>query len=216
MQNNSNSSRLWQKLRPAIAILGGLIILIWLTELADGLIFNGSLDQYGIRPRTVSGLYGILWAPFLHGGMGHVMANTMPILILGGLIILSRSIKDFLLAFVIILLVSGLGTWLIGQNGSVHIGASGLVFGFFGFLLMMAWYDRRVLNVAVAALVIFFYGSIIWGIIPRGNGISWQSHFFGLIGGCLAAYWLVHRRQPQETPKIEEDNILRITENDLW
>jgi len=195
MRNQTSNGRLWPKLKPAIIILGSLLILIWLAELADGLFFNGRLDQYGIRPRTVSGLYGILWAPFLHGGMGHVMANSMPILILGGLIILSRGIKDFLLASITILLISGLGTWLIGASGSVHIGASGLVFGFFGFLLAMAWYDRRLVNVAIAALVIFFYGSIIWGIIPRGNGISWQSHLFGLLGGGVAAWWLARPRE---------------------
>lgn len=216
MRTDSPGDRLWQKLKLPIAVLGTLIILMWLSELADGLFFQGSLDQYGIRPRTVTGLYGILWAPFLHGGFGHVMANTMPLLILGSFIILSRNVKDFLTASLFIVLFSGFGTWLVGQNGSVHIGASGLVFGYFGFLVMMAWYDRRIINIVVAALIIFFYGSIIWGIFPRGNGISWQSHFFGLIGGGIAAYLLVHRHQTTdlESP-LEEDDILRITKNDL-
>lgn len=190
MQGNEHVNALWQKSKMPLAVLGGFIALIWLLEILDWLIFKGTLDGYGIKPRTVDGLLGIFWAPFLHGGMRHLMANTVPILILGGLIVVSRGIREFFLVTGVVMIISGLGTWLIGPSLSVHIGASGMVFGYFGFLLLMAYFDRSCQAIVVAGVVLFFYGGLVWGVLPRADGISWQSHLFGLIGGVMAAYLL--------------------------
>ncbi|HUM72415.1 MAG TPA: rhomboid family intramembrane serine protease [Chloroflexota bacterium] len=212
MQANKQATNLWERARTPLMVLGGFIFLIWFVELVDWLIFDGALDGYGIKPRTVNGLIGILYAPFLHGGFGHLMANTMPILILGGLIVISRGLKEFLIVTGLVMVIGGLGTWLVGPSFSVHIGASGLVFGYFGFLLLMAYFVRSCQAIVVAAVVLFVYGGLIWGILPRGDGISWQSHLFGLVGGILAAYLLGKNQIDQLTaPAGEppmEDNIV--------
>jgi membrane associated rhomboid family serine protease len=194
-------------------ILGGMVLFMWLVEGVDALIFNGALDGFGIRPRTLDGLYGILYAPFLHGSFGHLMANTIPLLVLGWFVLLHGT-KRFIFVTITVILISGLGTWLIGPPHSVHIGASGLVFGYFGFLLLNSWFERSLASVLWAVLVFFLYGSLMWGVLPQGNGISWQGHLFGFIGGGLAAYLLAKR--PSAPPSSDEDDILRIRSEDLW
>ena len=214
---NRQTSVVWEYMQTPLLILGGFIVFIWLVELVDFYLLNNTLDQFGIHPRTVRGLYGIFTAPFLHGGLGHVMANTMPILVLGILIMMTRGVKDFLVATAVIVVIGGLGTWLTGAAGSVHIGASGLVFGYFGFLLMITWFERSCRNLVITGFVIFLYSGLIWGVLPGRDGISWQSHLFGLIGGIVAAYLIANgnRRTQQFTPE-PEDGILRITDDDLY
>ncbi|MEZ4516338.1 MAG: rhomboid family intramembrane serine protease [Chloroflexota bacterium] len=171
-----------------VMLLLGFVAAMWVVELVDWAIFHGRLDSFGIIPRQMSGLIGIPLAPFLHGGSAHLIANTVPILVLGLLVIL-RNGDRFLLVSIIIIFISGLGTWLIGPSHSVHIGASGLIFGYVGYLVASAYYERSWGAILLAILVIALYGGIIWGVLPQGNGISWQGHFFGLIGGVLAARW---------------------------
>ena len=171
------------------------VALMWLIETVDWLLFNGALDGLGIVPRQVGGLRGIPLAPLLHGSFGHLMANTLPFLALGALVRLRHS-RQFVTVSLIVIAVSGLGTWLFGPPHTVHIGASGLIFGYFAFLLVTAWYERSFSAIALAILVIALYGGIVWGILPQANGVSWQGHLFGLIGGGLAAHY-VNRRQYQ-------------------
>jgi membrane associated rhomboid family serine protease len=180
-------------LRGQLVILGAFVIIIWLVELADWLIFDGALDAYGIKPRTVSGLRGILFMPFLHRGFGHLLANTIPIIVLGWLVMLRRQADIFVVAAVT-MLVGGLGVWLFGASNSVHVGASGLIFGFFGFLLAQAYFERSAAAIALAIVVFLLYGGIIWGVLPGQVGVSWLGHLFGFFGGILAAYLLSRRR----------------------
>ncbi len=175
-------------------ILGGFVALIWIVELVDWLILDGALDAYGVRPRTVTGLRGILFMPFLHRGFGHLLANTIPIIILGWLVMVRRTADIFLVAAVTFL-VGGLGVWFFGGSNSVHVGASGLIFGFFGFLLARAYFERSLAAIALAVVVFLLYGGIIWGVLPGQNGVSWQGHLFGFIGGVLAAYLMSARRR---------------------
>lgn len=169
-------------------ILVAFIALMWIVELVDWALFGERLDALGIVPRQLSGLIGIPLAPLLHSGAAHLIANTVPILVLGMLVIL-RYGRRFLLVTAIIFLVAGIGTWLIGPSDSVHIGASGLIFGYVGFLVTVAYYERSPAAILLAVLVLVLYGGIIWGVLPQGNGISWQGHLFGLIGGILAGRW---------------------------
>lgn len=169
------------------------VALMWLVEIFDWLLFNGALDGLGIVPRDVGGLRGIFLAPLLHGGFGHLAANTLPFLALGLLVRLRHS-RQFVAVSLIIIAVSGLGTWLFGPPHTVHIGASGLIFGYFAFLLVAAYYERSPGALGLALLVIVFYGGLLWGALPQGNAISWQGHLFGLIGGGLAAYAVAPRR----------------------
>ena len=184
---------------PALFI-GGFVLLIWFLEVVDGLILGGALDGLGIVPRTMPGLRGVLFAPFLHDGLRHVAANTLPFIVLAALIAI-RSLRELLLVTAIVALVSGLGTWLVGPSHSVHIGASGLVFGYFGYLVFRGYFERSWYSVLLALLVLFLYGGLIWGAIPQGNGISWQAHLFGFVGGALAARTLAER--PARLLKIE-------------
>ena len=131
--------------------------------------------------------------PFLHRGFGHLVANTIPIVVLGWLVMLRRTADIFTVAAVT-LIVGGLGIWLFGASNSVHVGASGLIFGFFGFLLARAYFERSPASIALAAVVLLLYGGIIWGVLPGQVGVSWLGHLFGFIGGILAAYLLSRRR----------------------
>ena len=176
-------------LRPLLLILA----LMWAVEIADWLLFNGALDRFGIIPREVVGLRGILIAPLLHGGFPHLMANTIPFLALGVLVMLRHS-RQFAAVSLVIVLVSGLGTWLFAPPHTVHIGASGLIFGYFAFLVVAAFYERSLGAIGLAVLVIVFYGGLLWGALPQGNGISWEGHLFGLVGGGLATYAFAQRR----------------------
>lgn len=169
------------------------VAIMWLVEIIDRLIFHGNLDRLGIEPRQLAGLRGIIFAPFLHGSFAHLIANTIPFLILGFLI-MARHKSHFLLISAVIVLLSGLGTWLIAPANTVHIGASGLIFGYFAFLVVNAWYERSFTAVILAMLVLVFYGGLIGGILPAGNGISWQGHIFGLMGGAVAAFYFSPRR----------------------
>ena len=169
------------------------VALMWLVEIFDWLLFNGALDGLGILPRQVAGLRGIPLAPLLHGSFGHLIANTLPFLALGALVRLRHS-RQFVTVSLIVIAVSGLDTWLFAPPHTVHIGASGLIFGYFAFLLVAAYYERSPGALGLALLVIVFYGGLLWGALPQGNNISWQGHLFGLIGGALAAYAVAPRR----------------------
>lgn len=181
-------------LRVHAKILIGFISILWILELTDTLLLKGALNRYGIRPRKIEGLWGILWAPLLHGNLRHLSANTVPLLVLGWFVML-QSVLDFIVVTVIVWLASGLGAWMFGGPRSNHIGASGLVFGYLGFLLFRGYFERSVLAIALAVIAGALYGSAIWGILPIRRGRSWQGHLFGLIGGTLAARFLPQIRQ---------------------
>jgi membrane associated rhomboid family serine protease len=190
---------LLQELREQFSILGGFVALIWVLEILDNLLFQrilrGGLDQFGVYPRTFLGLRGLVFAPFLHGSYYHVAANTVPFLVLGWLIML-RNTADFWSVSVVSALVSGLGTWLFGRS-AYHIGASGMIFGYFGYLLFRGYFERSITAIAISLIVIFAYGSMIYGVLPTQPWISWEGHLFGFIGGAIAAKLLVDQQQSQ-------------------
>ncbi len=179
-----------RRLRPLLTF----VAVLWLIEIVDRLLFGGALDGYGIVPRQTAGLLGIAFAPLLHGSFAHLLANTIPFIVLGFLVML-RHEDRFLSISIVIALVGGLGTWLIAPSHTVHIGASALVFGYFAYLVVNAWYERSLASVALAALVIVLYGGLLVGVLPSGNGISWQGHLFGVVGGAVAAYYYSPRRK---------------------
>ncbi len=166
-------------------VLIGLAVL-WAIELVDTLVLGSSLQRHGIHPREVSGLWGVLLSPFLHGGFGHLIANSGPFVVLGCLV-RGRGKVPFLEASAVIIVVGGLGTWLTGGAHSNHIGASGLIFGWLGYLLLAGWYERSMVTIATSVVVGVIYGGMIWGVLPTRPGVSWQGHLFGFLGGWLAA-----------------------------
>lgn len=160
--------------------------LLWLLECFD-YVSGHALDTFGVEPRRESELLDIVPSAFMHFGFGHLMANTVPFLVLGFLAALRGTGRFLTVAFTTIV-VSGLGVWLIAPAGSNTAGASGLIFGLFGYLLVRGFVDRRITDVALGGVVAVLYGSILWGVLPAGNGVSWQGHLFGLTGGVLAAF----------------------------
>ena len=149
----------------------------------DSLFWHGRLTQHGIVPRHLNGLMGIVWAPFLHASLNHLAANTLPLLILGG-IICGRSRAEFAVVTVAGILLGGGLTWLIARN-ACHIGASGLIFCYFGFLASLAWFNRTFGTLCLSVACILGYGGMIRGILPTTPGISWEAHLAGLLAGIV-------------------------------
>jgi membrane associated rhomboid family serine protease len=169
----------------AVVVLLGVM---WVAEIVD-VVLGGRLDHLGVEPRQVDGLTGVVLAPFLHGGFGHLMANTVPFLVLGALVALS-GLARLLLVTAIVTVVSGLGTWLVAPGNTLHIGASGVVFGFAAYLVARGVFDRRLHYIATGVVVALLYGTtLLLGLVPR-PGVSWQGHLFGAVGGLVAAWVL--------------------------
>ena len=188
------------KKRPRWMVGGAAILtfvaLLYLVELIDQLSRH-SLDVNGIRPQTTDGLWGIIFAPVLHANWQHLAANTVPLLVLGFLVTLA-GLSRFVWATVIIWILGGFGTWLIGNVGSScgptdHIGASGLIFGYLAFLLVFGLFVRRIWDIIIGLVVLFIYGGVLLGAMPvlgQCGGVSWQGHLCGAVAGVVAAYML--------------------------
>jgi membrane associated rhomboid family serine protease len=183
---------------PALAVVVMLAVM-WIVEIVD-VPLDGKTDGYGIRPREVGGLDGVVFAPFLHAGFGHLIANTVPFAILGGVIALGSS-KHFAQVTIITGLIAGLGTWLTGQSHSIHLGASGLVFGYLLYLMSRGIFARRLSWIIGGVVVAVAYGGILWGVLPT-PGISWQGHLFGAIGGVCAASSIHERRDARSRTTV--------------
>jgi membrane associated rhomboid family serine protease len=181
-----------------LRIVAGMAALMWLVEALDALDHHG-LDQEGIRPRMLSGLPGIVFSPFLHASLGHLLGNTVPFVVLGMTIALGGATR-VIATTVIVALVAGVGTWLTAPGGSVTVGASGIVFGYAAYLVSRGFFTRRLGQLAVGAVVgVVFGGALLWSLIPR-SGVSWQDHLFGAIGGLVAARYLAVKRPSAERP----------------
>ncbi len=191
MTKSTPRSGIAEELTLQIVLLVGMMGLMWGLEILDQVVLGGALDHYGIIPRRWIGLRGILLAPFLHAGFAHLLANTVPFFTLGWLVMLRRT-RDFIWVTVIVTLLGGLGTWLIGAP-SIHLGASILIFGYLGFLLLRGYFERRPGSILLSLLVVFVYGGLIWGVLPGRAGISWEGHFSGLLAGIFAARLLANR-----------------------
>jgi len=172
-----------------LVLVAVLVAVMWAVEVVDVVV--GDLDSAGIRPRDPEGLVGVALAPMVHGGFGHLVANTIPFLVLGTAIAIS-GLARIAAVTVIVAVVGGLGTWLTAPAATVHIGASGLVFGFATYLVARGAYSRRALHLAMGLVVLGVYGTtLLFGLVPTA-GVSWHGHAFGAIGGVIAAR-LLHR-----------------------
>ena len=177
----------------SLALLIAFVAILWVVQIVN-LFMDYGLNQYGLVPRTIEGLRGIPLSPFLHGGFGHLISNSVPLLILGGLVAV-RGQANFVGVTLFVVFVGGLAVWCLGRpwpwddiQGVVHVGASGLVFGYFGYLVARGWYERSFLAIIVAALIILVFGSgIFLGLVPTAGFISWEGHACGLAAGVLIA-----------------------------
>jgi membrane associated rhomboid family serine protease len=174
-----------------LVFVAGMALVMWVVEVIDQ-ISGGDLEQYGIEPHNPDGLVGIVTAPFLHAGFGHLIGNTIPFLVLGATIALSGFVR-VAATTAIVAVVGGFGTWLVAPSGTDHIGASGIVFGYASYLIARGLFSRSLLHLAVGVGVIALYGTtLLTGLAPT-DGISWQGHLFGGIGGVVAARVLDRR-----------------------
>jgi membrane associated rhomboid family serine protease len=192
--------------KAAGALMLGWVALLWLLEIVD-VATGHALDTFGITPRYVGEVRDIVPAAFLHFGFDHVAANSVPLLVLGFLAALS-GIRRFVGVTALIIVASGLGVWLTAPPYSTTAGASGVVFGLFGYLLVRGFVDRRIRDILIGLLVAAIYGSILWGVLPTATGVSWQGHFFGLLGGVVAAFVF---RRPRAVQRPEQAGLGRLT-----
>jgi len=176
----------------------GIVLLfaavLWVLETVDQLLLDGGLDAYGVRPRSVAGLKGLILAPFLHAGFTHLASNSIPLIVLGWFVTL-RGRRRFLLVSLGVTILGGAGTWLIGAPDSVHIGASGMIFGYLGFLLGSGIFERSLKAILLALAASLLYGGLIFGVLPGNEGISWEGHLFGFAGGVLLARLMTGRTE---------------------
>ncbi len=192
----------------SIYLPGIFILILWLIHIYQ--FFTGSLGSLGLVPRKASGMIGILTAPLIHADFSHLISNTIPLFICCLLMVYfyrSLAYKTFF----IIYLGGGILVWIFARQ-NVHIGASGVVYGLFGFLFLSGIIRRNIPLLAITFLVTFLYGSIVWGIMPMDLRVSWESHLFGLLMGFFCA--LIFRNQGPPPPidpfedEDEDDNLL--------
>lgn len=177
-------------------VLGGALALMW-GVWAVNTVLGGALSSFGVHPRHVSSLLtGLVFAPLLHGGWEHLASNSVPFVALGWMVLL-RGVRHFFWATLGGVVAGGLCAWLLGAPHSVHIGASGVVFAYLGFLMLGGWFERSLGTVLVSVAVAVLWGGLVFGVLPGQPGISWQAHLGGFVGGVWAAR--LTARRPQST-----------------
>ncbi|MEU0300237.1 rhomboid family intramembrane serine protease [Streptomyces sp. NPDC006175] len=178
------------------AVMVVWVALLWLLEGID-MATGNSLDSYGVSPREPAELADVVPSAFLHSGWEHVASNSVPLLVLGFIAALG-GIRRFAAVVLVVIVTAGVGVWLTAPPDTVTLGASGVVFGLFGYLLVRGFVDRRPLDIVVGVIIAAVYGSLLWGVLPTDSGISWQGHLFGLMGGVASAFLFRRPRRPQE------------------
>lgn len=189
-----SAASLTTTVKAQVVTLGTPLGISW-AALGANTILGGALNQFGIIPRTERGLWGILFAPFLHGSVAHLAANSVSLLILGWLTLAFAGQRRFWIVSAAAALGAGLTAWTLGAPGTVHIGASGVIFGYLGYLMLSGWFARRLMPVLVSLGVTVMWGGMVFGVLPGQVGISWQAHLGGFVGGVLAARAVAARRR---------------------
>ena len=184
-----------------LSVIAGFVALMWLTSIL-GFFFPELLSHGALIPRVTDQWWGIWTAAFFHANLGHLTANTAPLLIF--LFLLQhRGATHFYLALILCMTAAGIGLWCLGRNGA-HIGASGLVFALFGFFLANAVLRRGVVDILIAFGVILAYWGLVFGLLPNDARISWDGHLLGLIGGVISS-WLLSRYDRFARESVKSD-----------
>lgn len=174
----------WQQ---ALIVPGALIVVMLIVQIVNSFPAGWLVVHAGIEPRRVDGLLGVVTAPFVHAGWGHLLSNAVPLLIFGFLVMVN-GVKQFIAVTVVVWLISGLGVWVTGSSNTVVVGASGIVFGWLAYLVVRGVFNRSAWQIVVGLILLAGWGGIFWGVLPGANQISWQAHLFGALGGILAAF----------------------------
>ncbi|MEO0774833.1 MAG: rhomboid family intramembrane serine protease [Pseudomonadota bacterium] len=173
--------------RRLLALLA-FMVAIWGVQALNDITGYGLNILFGLIPRHVAGIDGVIGMPFLHGSYDHLISNTPPLLLMGGLLALTAT-RALIAVNGVIVLLGGALVWLFGET-AIHVGASGLIFGWFGFLVARGVVDRSPITLATSLLIVVLYGSIVWGMVPGQTGISWEAHLFGALSGVAAAVFI--------------------------
>lgn len=171
---------------------------IWIVKTSE-LILNEDFSSFGLYPLKIKGIIGIFTSPFIHGNMDHLIANSIPLLVLGTALFYFYA-KVSYKVFFLIYIMTGIWVWF-GGRPSYHIGASGIVYGLAGFIFTSGVILKNIRLLAISLLVVFLYGSMIWGVLPMDPKISWESHLLGLIAGIILAIY--YRNDSSIEPEIE-------------
>jgi len=188
-------------LRRATALFA-FVALLWVVQVVNWITGYSLNPTFGLIPRYLSGLDGVITMPLLHGSLAHLMANTPLLLVMGGLLVATTTRALLPVNAIVVGLGGGL-VWLFGSS-AIHIGASGLVFGWFGFLVMRGFVDRSLITLGAALAVGVLYGSILWGVLPGQPGVSWEAHLFGVVAGVAAAFLV---RTHVHTPRLSDVDL---------
>jgi membrane associated rhomboid family serine protease len=183
----------------ALVIMCGVGALLWVIEIVNA-ANDFSFNRFGLRPRQVDGLWGIITQPFLHANAGHLLSNTVPVVLIGWVLLLS-GVRTWLTVTAIVVILGDVLTWLVAPSGLV-VGASGLVFGWLGYLIARAYFSRKLRWIIVAVLVLFFFGTLLGNLLPTFHStVSWQSHVCGFVSG-IAAGAVLHPRRPRGPKRV--------------
>lgn len=214
MNKGSKSDIEKKKLLLAIVFPSMFVILFWIIKLTE-VALDIRLSEYGMRPRDLSQWFGIITMPFLHSGFKHLMANSSSFLILGTMLFYFYN-KNSLSILGLSWLLTGVITWIIGRENSVHIGASGLVYAFAGFVFFSGLLSNNIKLMATSLIVVFMYGSMIWGVFPQDNNISWEGHLAGFITGIgLAAIYHPKKPKDEDSDEFDDDCTNSTQTNDI-
>ena len=192
----SKPTSLAAELRRIVGTISTWLAVLWIAETVDQLALGGALDRvFGVVPRSAMGAIGIPLHPFAHGDFGHLISNSFGLAILGT-VVAGYGVAEFWRVTLWSVLIAGTGVWLVAPAGSVTVGASGLIFGYFGYVLARGVYERRIVSILLAVLVAVSQGALVFGMVPGlvAGQISWQAHLFGCVGGVLAARRFRRRR----------------------
>jgi membrane associated rhomboid family serine protease len=188
-----------RKFRDALIVMGAFLAVIWLLQVlnwADGYRLD---TEFGILPEHVSRLPDIFTAPFLHFSWQHIEGNSIPLFVLG-VLAAYRSVKRFLLVTLIVAVTSGMAVWLFQGSNELTVGASGLIFGYFGYVLVRGFVDRSLVDIVVGLVAGVLYWTILEVAIPGTPGVSWIGHVGGLVGGVIAAWFLRSPASARRSP----------------
>lgn len=197
-----------QKIRMGLLYAVGYLAIIWSVHIINVVVFGGNLVAFGIHPRDTSSLWNIVTSPLLHADFDHLLSNSVAGAIFCFLIGYSGH-RVFWEVTVIVAVTAGLGIWLFGGVGTNHIGASGLVYGWLGYLLVRGIFNRNGTQISIGVLLGFMYSGLVWGLLPLTEGVSWQGHLFGALGGVLAGVFITSDDPPELRRQKEQKRQAR-------
>lgn len=184
----SQLQQLFAAMQANVAIALYIVLGLWIIQLINYSL-HYRLNILGLIPRKPFGLIGIVFSPFLHGSFNHLFFNAIPLFVLLNFMLIN-GINHFIGISIVIIGIAGIATWLFGRRG-IHVGASGVIMGYWGYLLFDAVRNPSVVTVILAILVMYYFGSLFFSLFPQEESVSWEGHVFGFLAGLITAYYSI-------------------------